>query len=295
MVLISLKDILIWNVRSRRILINALYFSPADALSVHINAARSLSAQSTTERQMTLPDTSSLPPQSYPAPKPLYEQVKSYVLQKIRAGDWPTHSQIPSEHALVRNMNISRMTIHRALRELTKDGYLDRIQGVGTFVAESPSRNATMVLKEIDEVIREKGMQHQCDIHFLQGEPVSAEFAVRLGLREGDEIYRLYCVHRENGSPVMLEDRYVNPTLAPGFLTQDFTAQTAESYFRRTISMLSHDHQLAAAMSTPEAHHFLELEQPTSCLQINRRTWAGTKVVSFARLLHPGHRYQIRW
>ncbi|MCQ4034039.1 GntR family transcriptional regulator, partial [Klebsiella pneumoniae] len=43
---------------------------------------------------------------------------------------------IPSEAELVAQFGFSRMTINRALRELTDEGLLVRLQGVGTFVAE---------------------------------------------------------------------------------------------------------------------------------------------------------------
>ncbi len=229
------------------------------------------------------------------APKPLYEQVKSYVLKNIENGEWPTYHQIPSEHTLVREMGISRMTIHRALRELTQDGFLDRIQGVGTFVAEARQKSTAFDMKDIDVAIHELGKHHQCDVHFLQAEPLTGEFSARLGMREGEQVFRSYIVHRENGTPVMLEDRYVNPAVAPDFLNQDFTQKNTERYFRTAFSLISHDHQILAVAPTPEAHHFLELDQSSPCMQINRRTWTGNKILSAVRLTFPSHRYQINW
>lgn len=229
------------------------------------------------------------------APKPLYEQVKCYVLKNIESGAWPTYHQIPSEHTLVREMGISRMTIHRALRELTQDGFLDRIQGVGTFVAEAQQKSTVFDMKDIDVAIREQGKHHRCDVRFLQAEPITDEFSARLGMRDGEQVFRSYIVHRENGTPVMLEDRYVNPAIAPDFLDQDFTQKSTDRYFRATFSLISHDHQILAVAPTPEAHHFLELDQPSPCMQINRRTWSGNKILSSVRLLFPSHRYQINW
>ncbi|MBL4741141.1 MAG: UTRA domain-containing protein [Sneathiella sp.] len=226
-------------------------------------------------------------------PQPLYEQVKSFVLEKIETSEWPTHYQIPSEHTLVRDMGISRMTIHRALRELTHDGHLRRIQGVGTFVSKANNMKETLEFKNIDAAITDSGNHHSSTVHFLQSEPVSSEYAIRLGLKSGETVFRAYIVHRENGIPVMLEDRYVNPSLCPDFLKQDYSEKTTDSYFSETFSRLSHDHQLQAVISSPEAHHFLDIDQPVPCTQINRRTWTGNKILSVAHQLYVGHRYQI--
>ncbi len=228
-------------------------------------------------------------------PKPLYKQVKDYVVDKIRTNEWPPYFQIPSEHTFVRNMQISRMTIHRALRELTQDGYLERIQGVGTFVAEKQLEKPAFELKDIDILIRERGNVYKCDVHFLQSEPVSSEYASELNVNEGDTVYRSYAVHRENGIPVMLEDRYVNPDLSSDYLSIDFSQQTADRYFQSCHQKLRHDHHLQAVMSTVEAHHFLELEQPTPCIEISRKTWNGSGILSAARYLYPGHRHHLAW
>ncbi|MCY4405291.1 MAG: GntR family transcriptional regulator, partial [Rhodospirillaceae bacterium] len=55
---------------------------------------------------------------------PLYQQVKDYVRHSILIGDWPVDHRIPSESELVRLSGASRMTVHRALRELKDDGWL---------------------------------------------------------------------------------------------------------------------------------------------------------------------------
>lgn len=50
--------------------------------------------------------------------------------------------QIASETELVNILIVSRMTVNRALRELTAEGRLIRIQGRGTFVAKKSPVNA---------------------------------------------------------------------------------------------------------------------------------------------------------
>lgn len=226
-------------------------------------------------------------------PKPLYEQVKTYVLQNIENGRWPAYFQIPSEHALVREMGISRMTIHRALRELTQAGYLERIQGVGTFVAAPKKQPKLLEIREIDDIIRARGGRHQCDVHFLQGEPIEPKAALLMAMRPGDHVYRSYIVHRENGVPVMLEDRYVNPALVEDFLETDFSRMTTDTFLARKFALLSHSHVIQAAVSNAEINHFLELETTTACIVINRKSWLGNDIVSAARLVLPGNRVQL--
>lgn len=88
-------------------------------------------------------------------PAPLYARVKQMIVQQIENGSWPPHHRVPSESELVSELGFSRMTINRALRELTAEGLLVRMQGVGTFVAEPKTRSALFEVNNIaDEIAR---------------------------------------------------------------------------------------------------------------------------------------------
>lgn len=87
------------------------------------------------------------------APAPFYEKVKQAISEKIHSGVWRPHDRIPSEAELVAQFGFSRMTINRALRELTDEGRLVRLQGVGTFVAEPKGQSALFEVRSIAEEI----------------------------------------------------------------------------------------------------------------------------------------------
>uniref|UniRef100_UPI002FCC1B16 GntR family transcriptional regulator n=1 Tax=Hydrogenophaga sp. TaxID=1904254 RepID=UPI002FCC1B16 len=65
-----------------------------------------------------------------------YQQVKDFVSRKIQDGTWKAGDRLPSEHELVVQFGLSRMTVNRALRELVEQGRIKRIAGVGSFVAD---------------------------------------------------------------------------------------------------------------------------------------------------------------
>ncbi|GAA3203146.1 hypothetical protein GCM10020255_108840 [Rhodococcus baikonurensis] len=60
---------------------------------------------------------------------PAYERVKNLVVSQINSGRWAEGDQLPSENQLVSALGLSRMTINRALRELTSDGLIVRMMG----------------------------------------------------------------------------------------------------------------------------------------------------------------------
>ena len=66
---------------------------------------------------------------------PLYHQLMQRITADIEQGTYPTGSRIPPEHELEQLYQVSRVTVRRALAELTSEGLLERKQGKGTFVS----------------------------------------------------------------------------------------------------------------------------------------------------------------
>ena len=50
---------------------------------------------------------------------------------EIANGQWQAGARVPSENELVQRLGVSRMTVNRALRELTQAGLIQRIAGDG--------------------------------------------------------------------------------------------------------------------------------------------------------------------
>lgn len=71
---------------------------------------------------------------------PLYQQVEQLIRYKITTRRYAPGQQIPSEHELRRELNVSRVTVREALRELVRENLLIKVPGKGTFVSvDAPS------------------------------------------------------------------------------------------------------------------------------------------------------------
>ena len=68
--------------------------------------------------------------------KALHMQVSEYIRSRIESGEYAIGSQIPTENELASLLSVSRPTVRQALDRLANDGYLVRIKGRGTFVAQ---------------------------------------------------------------------------------------------------------------------------------------------------------------
>ncbi|RRJ83625.1 histidine utilization repressor [Aestuariirhabdus litorea] len=228
-----------------------------------------------------------------PNSEPRYLTIKRFICEQIEQGVWPEHSQVPSENSLCEQFGVSRMTARRALQELTGDGVLLRHQGLGTFVAERKPVGSLLEVRNIADDISQRGHRYSNRILCMEARPAGDEMALALDLPPGSELFRSVIVHLDNEVPVQWEERYTNPALAPDYLQQDFSLTTPNRYLSQVAPLAGGEHTVEAVLATEEQARALEVAQPEACLLIKRRTWSSQGVVSYARLLHPGSRYQL--
>ena len=228
------------------------------------------------------------------APAPLYEKVKQAISKNIAAGIWRAHDRIPSEAELVAQFGFSRMTVNRALRELTDEGLLVRLQGVGTFVAEPKGQSALFEIRSIADEIASRHHQHRCEVLVLEETQASAEQAVELNVKEGARIFHSVMIHFENDIPVQIEDRCVNADRVPDYLQQDYTQTTPHAWLSQVAPLTEGEHIVEAVRATPLECERLRIKAQDPCLLIRRRTWSASQIVSHAKLLFPGDRYRLQ-
>ncbi len=225
--------------------------------------------------------------------QPLYAQVKDHIMENIRSGLWVPGARVPSENELVERFGISRMTANRALRDLTTDGYLSRVPGVGTFVKEPPARSSLMELRNIAEEIEARGHRHSSRIEKRGEVTASPKLAEEFEMKPGQRLFHILIVHEENDVPVQIEDRYVNPFVAPNFLIQTFGKTTPTAYLLSAVPVDELEHTVEAVLPTTVQQSLLGIEAGEPCLMLHRRSWSRGHVVTVATLTYPASRYAL--
>lgn len=224
---------------------------------------------------------------------PLGQQVRNHVLAKINSGEWPEGYRIPSESRLAEQFGASRMTIHIALRDLSSEGALIRRQGAGTFVATRRSQSTFLELRNIHTEIESRGNLHTTDVIKMESINSDLAIATEINVIPGSTVFHSVLVHRENGRPLQIEDRYVNPQFSPNYLDQDFTKTTPHAHLMATGALEEVEHIIQAVLADDVSCKLLEMQQGEPLLLLRRRTWSRGLIATSARLLHPGSRFSL--
>ena len=227
------------------------------------------------------------------AVKPRYQQLKDLIIERISRGELLPSDRVPSENELVESEKVSRMTANRALRELNNEGYVERVAGRGTFVADYRSRSHLVEVHNIADEIERRGHTHSSQVVRQSRQRARGEVAKALHVEQGTEVFHLLLVHYENGTPIQIEDRHVLTSFAPACLAQDFEAVTPSAYLTGVAPLQEAEQVVRASMPNAAVRQRLKIDASEPCLMIIRRTWSGGRPVTFARLHHPGSRYEL--
>jgi len=85
--------------------------------------------------------------------EPIYEQISSQIKTLIIKGELEVGEALPSIRGLAKDLQISVITSKRAYDELEKEGFIETLQGKGSFVA---MQNKELMKEKKLKIIEEK-------------------------------------------------------------------------------------------------------------------------------------------
>ncbi len=224
---------------------------------------------------------------------PKFVAIKQHIINQIESGQWPENARVPSENLLAEQFSVSRMTARRALQELTDENILFRTKGSGTFVASFKSQSSLLEIKNIADEISARGHRYSARQVTLQAQDLPKALLPLFGMNVGTQIFYSEIIHLENDQPIQLEQRYINASLVPDYLQQNFSQITPHEYLSNVAPLTEATHEIEAVIASTQINQLLAISSQQPCLQVKRRTWSSQGVVSFAILTSPGDKYRL--
>lgn len=145
---------------------------------------------------------------------PLYAQIMDKIRTDILRGVYPAGSRIPAEHELEERYAVSRVTVRRALQELTSAGMLERKQGKGTYVSQPKTVRRERVFQGFFDNCRDMGKKPSVLNLRVRETPASDEDREKLNLPADARVVRIQRLLAADGEPVILETNHFSTAYA---------------------------------------------------------------------------------
>lgn len=154
------------------------------------------------------------------SPVPLHHQIKIAVLEGVEGGWLGPGAQLPRERELAEALGVSLAPVRQAMADLTKEGYVERIRGKGSYIRDRKLVEKIQILGSFHESASRQGLD--VDIKVLSSEMARPPKVVdaALGLRGHDG----WCLRRFasiDGEPLALLTAWLQPRYARGVSDKD--------------------------------------------------------------------------
>src|SRR6202000_2535352 len=117
------------------------------------------------ETLTTMHETSGkMGPVSTAAGVPLHRQLFLVLHDEIDRGVIAPGEALPTEQALCDQFGVSRITVRRALADLAERGYIERRQGVGSFVREHDPADPSSMAGSYMDGLRQTQFETRVDV-----------------------------------------------------------------------------------------------------------------------------------
>jgi GntR family transcriptional regulator len=225
---------------------------------------------------------------------PLYLQLKRWIEDAVHRGAiWPGDA-LPSERDLAVRVDMSRVTVRKAVQHLVRDGVLVQRHGSGTYVASQPGRveQSLSQLTSFTEDMARRGMTVR-SIWLDRGVYApSPEETVILGLSATDAVARIARLRLSGDSPLAIERAALSSRLLPD---PEAVGTSLYAHLDKSGSRPVRAIQRIRAVSLGDDDaRLLDVAPGVASLHIERTSYlASGRVVEFTRSIYRGDTYDF--
>lgn len=211
-----------------------------------------------------------------PAFSPLYQQIKSLILNGLRLGEWKPGEAIPSEVELAARFRVSQGTVRKAIDELAAENLLLRRQGKGTFVATHAERQVQFRFLKLvpDSGLPGSEGPAQRNIIECHRTRATADVARALQLRNGESVLQARRLLSFAGTPTILEDIWLPAAPFKGLTAErlaDYHGPMYELFETEfNVRMVRADEKIRAEPAKDGREKLLQVQLGTCLLSVER-------------------------
>jgi GntR family histidine utilization transcriptional repressor len=225
---------------------------------------------------------------------PLYQTVKEALQHRIETGALQVGDQLPSEESIALEFGCSRLTAHRAVRELAAEGYVERRRRAGTTVLPREGGGVLIRIPLIRDEIEALGKTYRYELLDRRIIGAPQKIAAELGVGAGTDVVNVRCRHWADRTVWQFEDRWINPETAPGLRDQSFDRMSPNRWLLTHVPYSDVVHEITAVAATKAQAVRLGVAIGAPLLQTRRLTSLHGRGITTVTLLHPGGSYVLR-
>lgn len=227
--------------------------------------------------------------------KPLYQQVRDNLTQRIADGRWRHGGVVPSEMQIAAELGVSQGTVRKALDEMTAARLLVRRQGRGTFVATHDEARILFQFFKLKPDAGE-GVFPESEVLRVGSGAARADEAAKLALYKGEPVIRIRRLRSLAGRRCIVETIVLPAAVFEGIDEGEIPNNLYDAYAKRfgvtiaggqeVLKAVGADAATAVALGVAEGAPLLLIDRLATSLDGRPMEWrvslCDTAAMSYA-------------
>jgi GntR family transcriptional regulator len=220
---------------------------------------------------------------------PLHRQLFLVLHDEIARGAIAPGDALPTEQSLCDQFGVSRITVRRALADLAEQGYIDRRQGVGSFVRQRGRPDEAPPVGSYMDSLRQA--QFQTSIDVVEHEVRTPPSPIGDALGVTGELLHILRVRQERRThePLMVTEAWLPTDLADTLTTSALRRKPLYELLSAAGVVIDRmQHEITAEIAGPRNARLLNVAIGSALLRVNRLAFvAGSPHHHVSILLSP--------
>ena len=200
---------------------------------------------------------------------PLYRQLKNIIIGEIQTGKLKPGDRLPSETQMQKAYKMSRVTVRNAMAELEVEGCIIKVQGKGSFVAQSDMLQLPSGVTSFTGNARMQGVRLTTKV--LEAGLRKVETEIDKAFFELDDDGKIMMVRRvriADGVPIALEENHFSASMK-GLEKEDLTGSLYDILMSKYRMIPSNKGRRSVKISyaSPEIADYLSINTGTPVIE----------------------------
>lgn len=209
-----------------------------------------------------------------------YRVVAEQMEKEFIEGKFHSHAKLPTEEELMKQFDVSRNTIRKAIEVLVDAGYIYQVQGSGIFLREFSKPGCIPIkgMKGLTASFPEDELKSELiDLNLLDADE---EIAHKMKCKIGTKIYHVKRVRYLNGETIAVEESFFNKDIIP-YLNKEICESSIYKYIKEDLKLNIGfaDQIIYAEKLSKEEAQLLNLEEDAPTLIIENTVFLNSGVI----------------
>jgi GntR family transcriptional regulator len=234
-------------------------------------------------------------PLDHHSPVPLYYQFKQHLLERFENDEFPFGHPIPPEMDLVKDYQISRATVRRAMQEMEQEGYINRIPGKGTFVLRTRVKRGLTRMSSFTEDMQERGQKVTSRVIDAGWKIPPGYIAEQFGIPAEEKLLHMYRLRLVDNLPIALSHSYIKTSETVSISEADLRAAVSlwSLLEHKGLILIESDKVMEAVLANEERATLLDVPVGSALLQVEGMAFTTNHIpVEYSLVLNSGERYK---